>query len=208
MGYLADLIQFSTAPGAEGVPSPEVDAAHALEARIQQAVTAHRFLVLTVAPRHLVRAEAEIVQRFQVTRLNLETLLIEEMQAIAKAAGAKWDIVLKVDNASPHSTDWRRLHMLVRQAIPGVEQALLQAEKPVLLVYPGLLARYDQMQLLETLRDACTQRHDVPGYIVLVVSDAQRPLPVLDGKPIPVILASEWARIPEAWLANAHRAQV
>jgi len=30
-------------------------------------------------------------------------------------------------------------------------------------------------------------------------------MPVLDGKPIPVILASEWARIPEAWLQNAHR---
>jgi hypothetical protein len=26
-------------------------------------------------------------------------------------------------------------------------------------------------------------------------------------KPIPVIRVSEWARIPESWLANVHRAQ-
>jgi hypothetical protein len=183
-----------------------VEAAGAVEARLQQAVAAHRFLVLTVAPRHLLRAEAELVQRFPVTRISLEALLIQEMKAIAAAAGAKWEVVLKADAAAQQSTDWRRLQLLVRQAMPAVEHALFTAEQPVLLVYPGLLARYDQMQLLETLRDACTQRHDVPGYMVLVASDEQRPMPVLDDKPIPVIHASEWARIPESWLANAHRA--
>jgi len=198
----------STAPGAGISASPEVEAASALEARRQQAITAHRFLVLTVAPRHLLRAEAEIIQRFPVTRISLETLLIQEMKAIAATAGAQWHVVLKADAASPQSTDWRRLQMLVRQVMPAVTRILLTVDQPVLLVYPGLLARYDQMQLLDTLRDACTQRHDVPGYMVLVASDAQRAMPVLDDKPIPVILASEWARIPEPWLANVHRAQV
>ena len=80
-------------------------------------------------------------------------------------------------------------------------------EQGLLLVSAGLLARYDQMSLLETLRDACSQRHDVPGYVVLVAADAQRPLPVLDDKPIPVIHASEWARISEYWITNRHRAQ-
>jgi serine/threonine protein kinase len=201
------LPRLSTAPGPGVATSPEVEAAFALEARLQQAVAAHRFLILTVAPKHLLRAEAEMVQRFPVTRISLEALLIEEMKAIAAAAGAKWDVVLKADAAAHQSTDWRRLQLLVRQAMPAVERALLTAEQPVLLVYPGLLARYDQMQLLETLRDACIQRHDVPGYMVLVASDEQRPMPVLDDKPIPVIHASEWARIPEFWLVNAHRAQ-
>jgi hypothetical protein len=203
----SSLHRISTAAGAEASASPEVEAAFALETRLQQAVTAHRFLVLTVAPRHLLRAEAELVQRFPVTRISLEALLIQEMKAVAASAGAKWEVVLKADGAPPQSTDWRRLQLLVRQAMPAVTQTLLAADSPVLLVYPGLLARYDQMQLLETLRDACAQRPDVPGYVVLVASDAQRPLPVLDDKPIPVIHASEWARIPESWLANVHRAQ-
>ena len=89
--------------------------------------------------------------------------------------------------------------------MPAVEQALLTTRGPVLLVYPGLLARYDQIQLLERLREACGRQHDAPGFIVLIAADEQRHMPVLDGKPIPVILASEWARIPEAWLENAHR---
>jgi hypothetical protein len=114
-------------------------------------------------------------------------------------------VVVQADAASPESADWRRLQTLVRRAMPSVEQALFRADRPVLLVYPGLLARYDQIQLLEKLRDACAQDSDAAGFIVLMPSDEQHHMPVLDGKPVPVILASEWARIPEAWLANAHR---
>jgi hypothetical protein len=50
-----------------------------------------------------------------------------------------------------------------------------------------LLARDDQMQHLETLRDAWAQRHEVPGDRVLVASEVQRPLPVLNGSTIPVM---------------------
>ena len=164
-------------------------------------------MLLTVAPRHLLRAEEEILRRFPVTRLSLEALLLQEMRAVATAAGARWDVVLQADAAPPDSRDWRNLQILVRRAIPAVEQTLFAADRPVLLVYPGLLARYDQIPLLEKLRDACTQQRHAPGFLVLVPSDEQRTMPVLDGKPVPVILASEWARIPDAWLTNAHRAQ-
>jgi hypothetical protein len=168
-------------------------------------VTGRRFLVLTVAQRHLLRAEDEIMRRFPVTRLSLEALMLREMKATAAAVGARWEVVLQADAAAPESADWRRLQTLVRHAMTAVEQALLTAEGPVLLVYPGLLARYDQIQLLERLRDACAQRRDAPGFIVLIAADEQHHMPVLDGKPVPVILASEWVRIPEAWLENIHR---
>jgi hypothetical protein len=142
-----------------------------------------------------------------VLRLSLETLLLQAMKAAAGAAGARWDVVLQADATPPDSRDWRNLQTLVRRAIPAVEQILFAAAKPVLLVYPGLLARYNQIHTLEKLRDACAQRQNAPGFLVLIASDEQRTMPVLDGKSVPVILASEWARLPEAWLTNAHRAQ-
>jgi hypothetical protein len=89
--------------------------------------------------------------------------------------------------------------------MPAVEAALFVSTGPVLLVYPGLLARYNHIQLLERLRDACAQGHAAPGFLVLIASDEQHHLPVLDGKPVPVIHVSEWARIPEAWLEYADR---
>ena len=201
------LPRLSTAAPPGEFPSPAAEAAQALEERLARAVHERRFLLLTVAPRYLLRAEEEIRRRFPVTRLSLEALLLQEMRAVATAAGARWDIVLQADAAPSDSRDWRNLQILVRRAMPAVEQALFAADRPVLLVYPGLLARYDQIALLEKLREACTQQHHAPGFLVLVPSDAQRTMPVLDGKPVPVILASEWARIPDAWLSNAHRAQ-
>jgi serine/threonine protein kinase len=197
----------STAPQPGPSLSPDVDAARALEERLAAALTEHRFLVLTVAQRHLLRAEDEIVHRFPVIRMSLETMLLQEMKATAAALGARWEVVLQADAATPESPDWRRLQTLVRRAMPAVEQALLTATGPVLLVYPGLLARYNQIQLLERLRDACGRQHDAPGFIMLIAADEQRHMPVLDSKPIPVILASEWARIPEAWLENVHRGE-
>jgi len=187
--------------------SPAAEAAQALEERLARAVHERRFLLLTVAPRHLLRAEEEMLRRFPVMRLSLEALLLQEMRTLAAAAGARWDVVLQADAAPPDSRDWRNLQILVRRAIPAVEQTLFAVDRPVLLVYPGLLARYDQISLLEKLRDACTQQRHAPGFLVLVPSDEQRTMPVLDGKPVPVILASEWARMPDAWLTNAHRAQ-
>jgi hypothetical protein len=203
----SSLPRLSTAAQPDAALSPAAEAARSIEDRLARAVHERRFLLLTVAPRHLLRAEEEIVQRFPVLRLSLETLLLQAMKAVATAAGARWDVVLQADAAPPDSRDWRNLQMLVRRAMPTVEHTLFAAEKPVLLVYPGLLARYDQMQLPEKLRDACAQRQNAPGFLVLIASDEQRTMPVLDGKPVPVILASEWARIPDAWMTNVHRAK-
>ena len=69
----------------------------------------------------------------------------------------------------------------------------------------GLLKRYDQLDLLERLRDQAGTREGLPGLWVLIPSDDQEELPVLDGKPVPVITPGQWARIPDGWLKNLHR---
>src|SRR5262245_36432894 len=50
--------------------SPDVDAARALEGRLTAALTEHRFLMLTVAQRHLLRAEDEIMRRSRLHRAH------------------------------------------------------------------------------------------------------------------------------------------
>jgi hypothetical protein len=59
------LRRLSTATQPKLSTTPEVEAALALEERLASAVTGRRFLVLTVALRYLMRAEEEIVRRFQ-----------------------------------------------------------------------------------------------------------------------------------------------
>lgn len=113
------LPRVATGAGAGEAAAPEVEHARLLEQRIGNAVAQQRFLVLSVAPRHLLRAEQELAARFAVQRISLEALLIEQMKALAAQAGARWEVVLRADAAAPGSRDWRNLLTLVRRAGGG-----------------------------------------------------------------------------------------
>lgn len=186
--------------------TPEIEDAWVLEERIEKAVTRHRFLVLSVAPKHLLRAEKELLQRFPVQRMSVEALVIAQMKALAAQAGASWEVVLRADGTERDSRDWRNLVTLVRRAIPAVERALLESEKTVLVTYSGLLARYEQLDMLDRLRDATERQEGTPGFLVLLPADQQTNMPVIDGTPLPVVLASQWARLTDVWISNGHRA--
>ncbi len=173
-----------------------------------KAVEQKRFLVLSVAPKHLLRAEKELVRRFSVRHMSIETLLIAQMKALAEQARAHWEVVLRADCAARESRDWRNLVTLVRRAIPAVERELLGSEKTVLVSYTGLLARYNQLDMLDRLRDATERREGSPGFLVLLPADQQTNMPVIDGIPLPVVLASQWIRLTEAWIANEHRGAI
>ena len=87
--------------------------------------------------------------------------------------------------------------------IPAVEAELRASEKAVLLVHPGLLARYAQMEMLERLRDQVGRKGACPGMWVLVAADGQSELPVIDGREVPLISSGQRARVPDPWLKNA-----
>ncbi len=72
----------------------------------------------------------------------------------------------------------------------------------MLLVYAGVLARYDQMTLLERLRDQVGRRDGIPGLWILIPGDQEA---LMDGKAIPILSPGQRARIPESWLQNVHR---
>jgi len=169
------LQRLGTASQPGATPTPEVEDARALEERIRQAIEHRRFLVLSVALKHLLRAERELLGRFPLRRVSIEGLLIDRMKSLAGQAGASWEVVLRADATEREGNDWRNLMTLVRRAIGPLEQALLHLEGPALLVYPGLLARYGQMEVLERLRDAGDRAAGSPGFIVLVPATGRPP---------------------------------
>ena len=85
----------------------------------------------------------------------------------------------------------------------AIEQQLLAADRTMLVVYAGLLARYDQMGLLSRLSQKVGRRDGIPGLWLLLPGDHQA---LIDGKPVPLISPGQRARIPESWLQNLHRA--
>ncbi|HBH51728.1 MAG TPA: BREX system serine/threonine kinase PglW [Planctomycetaceae bacterium] len=185
--------------------TPDVAEARTFEERLQHAWQRGGFLVLTVRPSRMRAAEAELLRRFPLCRISFDELFFELLQQEASELEVDWDVVERADGANPASEDWKNLTYLISRIRPRLIERLAQEPRQVLLVNPGLIARYDLMSVLETLRDTVGHDAPCPGLWVLVPTDGQSHLPFLDQAEIPLITAGQRARVAEGWVDNRHR---
>ncbi len=185
--------------------APETVQARADEDRLQHAFRDGGFLVVTVKPSRMRDCERELLHRFGLEKVSFDDLLLEQLRAKSTEYEFPWSDICEADAESQNSDDWRNLLHLVGEVTPEIANELMQRDRPLLLVHPGLIARYDQMSLLQTLRDRIG--HDVacPSLWVLVASDNQSEMPYLDGAQIPLISTGQRAFVSEHWIDNLHR---
>ena len=93
------------------------------------------------------------------------------------------------------------LERLLFQVRHKLEQQLISADKTVLLVYAGLLARYGQLTLLEKLRDSIGRKGGMKGLWLLLPGDQQV---LMDGHTVPIIGPGQKVQVPISWLRNDH----
>jgi hypothetical protein len=196
----------STATSARQVEiTPDVADARSFEDRLKHAYSDGGFLVLTVRPSRMRWAEAELLRRFELERVSFDDLLFDVLREEAKELEVDWTIIEAADGADPASQDWKNLMHLIGRAGPKIAARLAERPEHVLLVNPGLIARYDLMSVLETLRDKVGHDAPCPGLWVLVATDEQNDLPVLDHAEIPLITSGQRAKVSESWIDNVHR---
>jgi serine/threonine protein kinase len=181
--------------------SPEIADARQFEERLQRGVKEGAFFALLVNPKHYDEAMEELQKRFPVELMDFEGLFIDALRETADAAKVDWELVLHTD-ATPGNGDWDKLMLLVRRAMPLVEKRLLAAEKTILLIYPGLIARYGQMDLIERLRDKVGRQDGIPGLWMLIPGDS---MAVIEGQALPILAPGQRTKIPTSWLENVHR---
>ena len=200
----------STATSTRHVDStaPEMLQARADEDRLQHAFRGGGFLVVTVKPSRMRECERELLHRFHsfgLEKVSFDELLFKQLRAKSTEYEFPWSDIYEADAESQSSDDWRNLLHLVGDVTPMIADELMQRERPLLLVHPGLIARYDQMPLLQTLRDRIGHDVPCPSLWVLVASDNQSDMPYLDGVQIPLISTGQRAFISEHWIDNLHR---
>ena len=181
--------------GIAGLTPEEADRRR-FEERLQRALKDGAFLVLQVDPRRYEQAVQRLSQRYPLEIVDLEGLFLDSLMAAAAQAGVQWELVLKTDTV-PQGPDWDKLLLLVARAMPAVEQRLRSAERTLLVIYPGLLARYDQMDLLARLSQEVGRANGIPGLWLLLPGDQQ---PLLDGRAVPLINPAQRNCIPSNWL--------
>lgn len=196
----------STATSARHVEvTPDVADARSFEDRLQHAYNDGGFLVLTVRPSRMRWAEAELLRRFELERVSFDDLFFDVLREEAKELEVDWTIIEQADGADPASQDWKNLLHLIGRAGPKIAARLAQRREHLLLVNPGMIARYDLMAILETLRDKVGHDAPCPCLWVLVASDGQNDMPILDHAEIPLITPGQRAKISESWIDNVHR---
>lgn len=186
----------------EGVSVTETEAEIRLfERKLDSAAREGAFLVLSAAPRYLLKAERKLRDRFDLEIRNLDRLVITALREKASEKRVNWPIVLKADSAGHDSRDWGKLNTLVGMCIPEIKQSLGESERTLLLTYPGLLARYSQMTLFDELRDMVgVTGGKLHGVWALIPDNGDNPLPSVDGQAVPVLSSGQHAKIPSAWL--------
>jgi serine/threonine protein kinase len=164
----------------------------------------HRFLALTVRARRSASAERALARVTNVTHVALDAALIGQMRAIAAEKGAEWRAVLELDSAEPDTRNWRILVGLAGDAAARLRDQLLATPGTLLVSRPGLLHRYNQLDVLDEVRrqiDRPDRDHALKGLWLLVPSGGGPPR--VGGTPIPVIDQNEWAPVPSDWV-EAH----
>lgn len=192
-----------TAPGREvrEVFSPEEADARLFEEKLRRSLKEGAFLTLLVAQRSYQPALRELESRFALKTIDADRLIIDSLRETAAKARVDWPLVLRAD-AHTGNGDWAKLMMLVGRAMPRVEEQLAGADSTILLLNPGLLARYDKLDLLEKLRDR-VGRPGGPAGLWLLLPNQQ---PMIDGKAVPLLSPAQRVHVPESWVENRHRA--
>jgi hypothetical protein len=143
--------------------------------------------------------------RTKAVSLDLE--LFTAIRETAAELGVKWTNIEAADRAGPDGPDWPLLLELVRQATDGAIDALLsRREQTLVLAWPGALARYGLSGALARIVNEA-ERGNAPAILLVVPSYADGAAPSINGRlPVPAPLSSQRLVMPDAWLANAHKA--
>jgi serine/threonine protein kinase len=197
-----------TGPGRDPrdpITSEEADARQ-FEEKLRRSLKDGAFLVLMVPSRSYQQARRELENRFPLRPIDGDRVIIDALRGEAARAGANWPNFLAADatveSERASSRGWTKLLQLMRRAMPTVEEQLCVVDATVLLLHPGLLARYGNLDLLERLRDR-VGRPGGPAGLWLLLTGQQ---PLIDGKAVPLLSPAQRVTVPPGWVENRHRA--
>jgi len=200
-GY--SLFSTSRGHGPRLTKTEEQEACESCAQRLTASRNSRGFVVLQCRHDLATWAESALRSAFpDLTVVDVEADLIASMQAHASRMQIPWLTVVTADAAKPGTTDDRNLRTLVKSAMQPLTAKLRASAAPLLLINPGLLARYDLISVLTDLRDASGTLTGPPGVWVLVPTGSFGTHPTIDGAAVPIIGSHQSMVLPKAWIAQ------
>ena len=142
------------APGGIGIDS-EIARAQEVENRLRRSLEIGGFLALRVATSQNPSVRRELVRftvaPYDMVTVDLERWFLDELLASAQAVNVAWEKVLSADLAT-EGADYINLRRLTHEAAARLEARVLRAGQRVLAWNPGILAAYDELNVIDRLR--------------------------------------------------------
>jgi len=196
-----------TAPGLPQRRSPEAQRAAAFQDQLDRGVAAGRFRVVQVRADIASHALDALALALNTQAISLDRAITAAVRHTAQELGVEWANIEVADRQGPGGPDWPLLVELMTQATNRVVDDLLQRRvQTLVLAWPGALARYGLAGALGRIVEGA-ERGDAPAILLVVPSHADGAAPSINGRlPVPAPLPSQRLVMPDAWLANAHKA--
>lgn len=200
---VSSLLRVSTAlPNQALSMEPDAVAARQFDERLRNAFERHELRVLGVRADRSREAALAIGARLGIEPTPFDRLLIDAIREQMRLGGVKREeLIHHADREGRHGHAWKNLMRLVERAAESVAQTLTPPSAPLLLVQPGLIARYRLDAFMQTL---LTTPREAPVFM-LVPSHDVGGLPTINGDyAIPGLLQSQVLWVSLEWLANQH----
>lgn len=194
----------STSSALPAATERDLDEAEKLDHTLHASLREHGFLVLTAVPKLLLPAIDELRARFGTEVVNLEETLLTAMRQFSIEKGIDWNKVITADAEPENHPDRRKLEQLVGAVVPRIERELATRKKALLLTFPGMLAAYNQLGVIERIRD----NSNPAARWILVASSAKDQRPTIDSKPVPVFSRAQWEALSPFWIKEHRSAEL
>lgn len=186
--------------------SPDAIAAREFEERLRVAVDKKSFRLLGVSADRAAEATRRISELLHIPARALDKLLIAEMQRLMAEKKVSTQVVNEADRLGPSGKTWGNLAALAKLAASSLAGQLLPPKEPLLLVQPGLLARYQLTDFVSALV-AAAKKDEAAAILLLVPSHDTGAAPLINGRlAVPDLLVGQTLWVPREWLGNKHNA--
>ncbi len=186
---------------------PEAVAARQFDERLRNAVERRQLRVLGVTADRAREAAIELSRRVGVKPVAFDQLLVAAIRTqMAKGGVKREDLIHDADRGGAAGPAWTNLLKLVQAAADTVASSLLPPKEPLLLVQPGLIARYRLTGFLERLVEAAKQP-EANAILLLVPSHDTGGLPAINGElAIPGLEPGQSLWVAPEWIRNRDQA--
>ncbi len=183
---------------------PEIEARtvaiHEFEDQVRTCLERRALLVLGVSAERAPDAELALATRFGLVPRSFDALFLAELERQMAAGKVQERVVYDTDAGGIAAGAWPNLIKLARRTATAVAATLLPPRAPLLLTQPGLIDRYQLVDLLRSLVEAA--KDDAAEPILLVVPGHERGAPKIGDTLIPDLLPGQWTWIPKAWIGQ------